>query len=377
MAEIFQANPARAPPNAKSTARRLRLPAQNAVVCLASGFHLFFQITGQSTPIVHRLILHVVPSVKFIKLFLRWLLDLYLRQEEFNDTVFLIDEPELHINTSIQKKLLIEINKLVGENCQIWIATHSIGFLRALQDELKKDCQIIYFKPGTGWASAPQALTPIKKSFANWKEIFGTALDDLTNLISPKRIIYCEGKDRPGANGLEKGFDANVYNNIFSEKYHDTLFVSSGGNTELDQRSEIALAILTKVLSEIEILVLKDKDISSGKVTTEADRQNYLSNNPPNQRVLKRREIENYLFGKEILVKYCNVTGYTFNETEYDRFVTDIENQNLKDETGRIKNICGINTSINPEIFKRNLSDQITEETNIFSELESCIFQRK
>lgn len=32
------------------------------------------------------------------------LLDLYLRQDEYNDTVFLIDEPELHINTSIQKK---------------------------------------------------------------------------------------------------------------------------------------------------------------------------------------------------------------------------------------------------------------------------------
>ena len=35
------------------------------------------------------------------------LLDLYLRQDDFNDTVFLIDEPELHINTAIQRKLLI------------------------------------------------------------------------------------------------------------------------------------------------------------------------------------------------------------------------------------------------------------------------------
>lgn len=59
------------------------------------------------------------------------LLDLYLRQDEYTDTIFLIDEPELHIHTSIQRKLLIEINKLVGEDCQIWIATHSIGFLRA------------------------------------------------------------------------------------------------------------------------------------------------------------------------------------------------------------------------------------------------------
>lgn len=74
------------------------------------------------------------------------LLDLYIRQEEYNDTIFLIDEPELHINPSIQRKLLIEINKMIGENCQIWVATHSIGYLRALQEELASECQIIAFK---------------------------------------------------------------------------------------------------------------------------------------------------------------------------------------------------------------------------------------
>ncbi len=92
------------------------------------------------------------------------LLDLYLRQDAYSDSVFLIDEPELHINTAIQRKLLIEINKLVGTNCQIWIATHSIGFLRALQDQFKDDCQIIKFSNGVNWASAPQVLTPMKKT---------------------------------------------------------------------------------------------------------------------------------------------------------------------------------------------------------------------
>jgi hypothetical protein len=304
------------------------------------------------------------------------LLDLYLRQDEYNDTIFLIDEPELHINTSIQKKLLIEINKLVGYNCQIWVATHSIGFLRALQEDLKDDCQIIHFKKGTNWASTIQTLVPMKRTLANWKEIFETALDDLTGLISPKRLIYCEGKDKPGANGLEKGFDAKVFNNIFSEKYLDTLFISSGGNTELDQRSEIALAILTKVFSDIEIWVLKDRDVSSGKTNTENDRQIYLQNNPPNHRILKRWEIENYLYDKEVLKKYCASNNLVFDEVEYDKFVIDIENQNLKDETGRIKNFCGIITNVNPEQFKVNLSEFITEEMVIYSDLEKCIFAR-
>ncbi len=304
------------------------------------------------------------------------LLDLYLRQDEFVDTVFLIDEPELHINTSIQKKLLIEINKLVGSNCQIWVATHSIGFLRALQDELKDECQIIHFKKGVNWASSTQTITPIKKTVAKWKEIFEIALDDLAGLVSPKVIIYCEGKDKPGVGGQEKGFDARIYNNIFSERYHDTLFISSGGNTELDQRSEIALAILTKVFSEIQILVLKDRDVSSGKLNNENDRLIYLQNNPQSHRVLKRWEIENYLFDKEVLKKYCQQNSLMFDEIEYDKFVTDIDNQNIKDETNRIKNYCGIKTSINSEAFKLTLSSIVTEDMVIYRDLENCIFKR-
>jgi hypothetical protein len=305
------------------------------------------------------------------------LLDLYLRLDEYDETIFLIDEPELHINTSIQKRLLLEINKLVGANCQIWIATHSIGFLRALQEDLKDECQIIQFKNGVNWASTVQILTPMKKSLSKWKEIFETALDDLTGLISPRRIIYCEGKDKPGSNGLEKGFDAKVFNNIFGEKYHDTLFISSGGNTELDQRSEIALAILTKVFSEIEILVFKDRDVSSGKTNTENDRQVYLDNNPENYRIMKRWEIENYLYDKEVLKNYCDKSNLVFNEEDYDKFVTNINDDNLKDATGRIKNYCGITTSINAESFKLSLSNCVTEEMTVYKELERCIFDRE
>lgn len=249
--------------------------------------------------------------------------------------------------------------------------------MRALQEDLKDVCQIIHFEKGTNWASTPQILVPMKKSLSKWKEIFETALDDLTGLVSPKRIIYCEGKDKPGANGQEKGFDAKVFNNIYGEKYHDTLFISSGGNTELDQRSEIALAILTKVFSDIEILVLKDRDVSSGKQNNENDRQLYLQNNLQHFRIMKRWEIENYLYDKELLAKYCSKNSLVFNEAEYDKFVTNVIDQNLKDEKGRIKNFCGITTSINPETFKLTLSQHVTEDMKVYKELEQCIFHRK
>lgn len=304
------------------------------------------------------------------------LLDLYLRKEEYSDTIFLIDEPELHVNTSIQKNLLVEINKLIGSNCQIWICTHSIGFLRALQ-EMGDECQIIHFEGGRKWASEAITLQPIKKTRKKWTEIFHTALDDLTGLISPKQIIYCEGKDKPGTGGKEKGLDAQVYNNIFSEKYNETQFISSGGNTELDQRSNIAMLILTKVFSDLEILVLKDRDMMSGDETNESIRQLYLQENPRTHRVLKRFEIENYLYDKDVLKKYCSSNNLDFNEKDYDEFVLNVIDQNLKDETNRIKTICGVNANSDSEKFKLGLSEFITSDMPIYSELEGCIFNRK
>ena len=63
------------------------------------------------------------------------LLDLFLRREKYKNSIFLLDEPELHINTAVQRKLIIEIDKLIDDGGQIWIATHSIGFLRAFQED--------------------------------------------------------------------------------------------------------------------------------------------------------------------------------------------------------------------------------------------------
>lgn len=304
------------------------------------------------------------------------LLDLYLRKDDYADTVFLFDEPELHINTAIQGNLLVEIDRLVGPNCQIWLTTHSIGFLRALQTKMQDKCQIIQFRPDQNLASEVRTLTPVKISPGTWRDLFAIALDDLAQLVSPSTIVYCEGRAEPGRDGRERGLDAQVFNNIFAESHPHTLFTSSGGNTEPDQRSAIALAILGKVFPTVNIWVLKDRDMASGKPTDENDRQTYLRMNPPAHRVLKRWEIENYLYDKDVLKAYCLEQGLTFDENAYDTFVTNVNDQNLKDETNRIKNFCGIKVSINPEVFKLELSKYLTAQMPVFQELEGCIFGR-
>ncbi len=143
------------------------------------------------------------------------IIDLYLRKNEYNDSIFLIDEPELHVNTTIQRRLLKEINSLVGQNCQIWLATHSIGFLRSLQEDFGEDCEIIKFEAGVNFASEPCTLVPMAKTRANWMSIFEVALDDLVGLVAPNKIIYCEGKAE-AKQGKEEGLDARPCGRIDS-----------------------------------------------------------------------------------------------------------------------------------------------------------------
>lgn len=302
------------------------------------------------------------------------ILDLFLRKEDYTDTVFLIDEPELHINTSIQRNLLIEIDRLIGENCQIWVSTHSIGFLRALQTELRDNCSIIEFEKDGNYASATHTLTPMKPNFQAWQKLFSVPLDDLASLVCPKRIIYCEGRDAPGAHGRERGLDAQFFNAIFSSKYPDTQFVSSGGNTELDQRSAIAVSILSKAVQDLDVFVLKDRDAGSGTYMDLTARNEYLDLNEANHRMLLRLEIENYAFDKEVVRAYCVANGVAFDEATYDQHITDIENEDVKDKVGVIKNICNITGSISADRFKLRLAQHLTEEMDLFAELEECIF---
>lgn len=304
------------------------------------------------------------------------LLDLYLRREDYADTIFLFDEPELHINTSIQGSLLVEMDRLIGPNCQIWLTTHSIGFLRALQTKMQGKCQIIQFRPELNLASETHTLKPVKVSPGTWRDLFAIALDDLAQLVSPSIIVYCEGRAEPGIGGRERGLDAQVFNNIFAESHPHVFFTSSGGNTEPDQRSAIALAVLGKVFSPVGIWVLKDRDMASGKPTDQHDREIYLKTNPLTHRILKRWEIKNYLYDKDVLKAYCTREGFPFDELAYDTFVTDINDQNLKDETNWIKNFCGIKGSINVEVFKVELSKCLASQMPVFQELEDCIFPR-
>ncbi len=55
------------------------------------------------------------------------ILDLVVARRDYDNTVFCIDEPESHMSMRLQAKLLAVLYGLIPENCQLMLATHSIG----------------------------------------------------------------------------------------------------------------------------------------------------------------------------------------------------------------------------------------------------------
>lgn len=292
------------------------------------------------------------------------ILDLYIKKDTYSNSVICIDEPELHLSTAIQRKLLIEIEKLIPDNSQLWVATHSIGFLRALQEELKPKSVVIDFTN----IDFDQVVTvkPILGTREDWTRIFQTALEDLTGLLAPSVIVYCEGIPQPAADGTERGLDADVYNQVFSVSHSDVLFISSGGGGEVVKNSLLALKILGKAFQDVELLLLKDRDELS-----DDERQAFLAEDESN-RMLTRREVENYLFDKEVLMAYCDGKESALDEAEYDRLVSDIARQNLKPVQQQLQHLCGHHRAIGE--FKRLLAKYIKPGTAVHRALAESVF---
>ena len=169
----------------------------------------------------------------------------------------------------------------------------------------------------------------------------------------------------------EKGFDAKVYNQIFSITKPDTLFVSSGGGKQLDRHLSIALAVLSKAFQGVELLLLKDKDINrDGTLTTDKQRKEWINENSATRRMLKRKEIENYLLDFEIFSKkYPNVS-----QENYDQVVAKFSD--LKSAANAMmQELCHIKSGkMTIDDFKLDLATEIVEGTNVYKELYDCIF---
>ena len=79
------------------------------------------------------------------------------------NTLFCIDEPESHMNARLQAELLSVLYGLIPENCQLMLATHSIGIMRRAQDiEAENPGSVVFLDFEDRDFDQPQVIEPTK-----------------------------------------------------------------------------------------------------------------------------------------------------------------------------------------------------------------------
>lgn len=115
------------------------------------------------------------------------LLDFVVKREFFNNTIYCIDEPELHMHTRLQGQLLAELYRKVPDGCQLWVATNSIGMMRCAMELHQHDQCSVAFLDFEGHDFDQQVeIRPTMPGRDLWKRVFSVALDDLGELSTSR-----------------------------------------------------------------------------------------------------------------------------------------------------------------------------------------------
>lgn len=268
------------------------------------------------------------------------ILDLIVARAEYNNTVFCIDEPESHMNARLQAELLSVLYDLIPENCQLILATHSIGMMRRARDiEAAIPGDVVFLDFGDRDFDTPQVIEPTKPDRTFWNRAYDVALDDLAALVAPSRVIICEGHPKTKNPVKNHSLDARCYERIFDADFPETRFVSMGNDREIigDKRG-LAEALLS-LIDGLEVVRLIDRDDRAPGTRSELQRDGV--------RVLSRRNLESYLFDDEVLKALAASVGKAdkieellTKKQEIHTSMTCSPPDDLKPASGRIYVMC-------------------------------------
>lgn len=306
-------------------------------------------------------------------------LDLVVKAEFYEDTIFCIDEPEAHVHTKLQATLLKELYDLIPEKGQLWIATHSFGMLKEAKKLSEKNPGEVVFLNFDGYDFDDVVeITPSGCDETVWNKMLEITLDDFASFIAPEIIVFCEGTTK---GRKRKDFDARCYSTIFKKKYPNVLFYSLGSCNDIEQEKNPLIEFASRLSPNAKIIRLIDRDDRSVEEIAELEANGI--------KVLHRRHIECYLLDDEVLDAWCMVNGKTDEKSEVARIkqqsladsiqrgnATDDIKSAANDICTKIKKLFGLTGCGNngETIMRDTISKLLTEEMQVYKELEKEIF---
>ena len=227
------------------------------------------------------------------------ILDLVVQSQYYPEAVYCIDEPETHMHTSLQAKLMKELYELIPENGQMWMASHSIGMLKTAREiEGRHPGTVAFLDFSNHDFDSPVVMSPATIDSTIWSRFMDLAFGDLANLVAPQTIVFCEGNPMASNN---KNFDALIYQEIFKDIVPTPCFVSIGSCNDVEDDNNPSMLIVRSILKNSTIIRLVDRDNRSEQEIADAAAKGV--------RVLSRRHLESYLLDDEILRKLCEKHG--------------------------------------------------------------------
>jgi len=307
------------------------------------------------------------------------ILDLVVQSKYYPDAIYCIDEPETHMHTKLQSKVLRELYNLIPGQSQLWLSTHSIGMLQEAED-IEKECPgtVIFLDFGERNFDEEQIIRPAKIEKALLDKFYELAFGDFAKLILPKKIVFCEGSSQGKS---RKDFDKAIYTTIFSDNHPEAFFISAGSCNDIENIEQTYGEILTVLFEKTEIIKIVDHDDRSNREVEDLLKKGI--------RTLSKRLIESYLLDDEIIDKLCIMSKQPEKYSECLEKKREIMNNSelrknppddMKSVKGEIYNSlktilkltrCG-NTA---DTFLRDtMAPLITPNTEIYKQLEKDIF---
>jgi len=219
------------------------------------------------------------------------LINLLSRRHLYQDTVYFIDELDLHLNTALQYNLLKEITEnWIPENCQLWTASHSLGFIDYANDT--DHSAIIDFDDLD--FDVPQVLFPEPKNKVDVYEI-AVPKTVLPKLFANRKIVFCENQN-------------DEYYNLLN--LPDTVFVGITDNR----------AVFLTMKSNEAYHGIRDRDYLSN------DEIKKIRQKFPRHHILPYYTFENFLYHPDNIAE---LKPKDFNRQKYIEEITRQKNEKL------------------------------------------------
>lgn len=307
------------------------------------------------------------------------ILDMVVQSKYYPNAIYCIDEPETHMHTKLQGKVLRELYLLIPGESQLWLSTHSIGMLQEAEEiEKEHPGTVAFLDFGGRDYDTDQVIYPAKIGKAVMDKFYELAFGDFAKLMLPQTIVFCEG-DPNG--GKRKDFDKTIYSTIFTETHPEAFFISGGSCTDIENIEKSNGEIISTLLKNTRIIKIVDRDDRSAQEISELAEKGI--------KTLKERNLESYLLDDEVIKKLCDSVGKPeeYNECireKNDALSASISRGNATDDyksaRGDIYNAlkrrlaltkCGNNADT---FIRDTLSILITPDMDVYKCLETEIF---